>query len=399
VKGSFTAPASTLASAIKYAARWIDSKPATPIYGGMLFTAADERLTVAGMSENAAASAATPVEGDADGSFVVAGRLVDQLVGTFPNRPVTFEQDGAVVAIAVGSGRWTLPCMPENDYPTLPQQALLAGMVDGAALADAVHRIAACASRDTETRVALAGLHLSFDEDSALQGIKADGGGHTPYTLTLTAIDGHRTSRQSIAWEPDPEGAVADIFGESALVFAHVISDAVDAFVGIDPVAIGYEVKGQGAGVFSLTTPARSLVMRTIGADFPDTSGMFAVTGAESATVRPADMVLPLKRAVMLDNREWPQVIAKFSEDLLTLSAGSDEIDQRGAEEIAGVSYGGAECSFVLRAGLFGAAMSSVPGDTAVISFQPGTTRPIVITSPADPTWRHILMPLRKAGS
>lgn len=389
MNGKFTAPARALPSAVKFAAKWVEAKPNVPIYGGLMFRVARGSLTIAGMNENVTARASVPVEGDADGAFVVAGRLIDQLAATFADKPVTFEQHDSIVTVTCGSWRGTLPAMSEDDYPTLPQQAMLAGTVDGQTLADAVHRIAGATARNSDRGAAFMGLHVSFDDETP-EGVAAgDGAG----SLTMTATDGYRATRQSIAWTPDPDGAP---IGESALPLAASIADAVDGFVGLDPVAIGYDAGSRGA-VLSLTTPARSIVVRTLGDPFPDTRGFFAAQPVHVATVRRADLILPLKRAGVLDSGDYPTVTLRFSPDLISLAAGMAERGD-GEDEVEGVTYDGPEFSIVLQSALFTAAISSAPGDSVTLGLTPSTgkPKPVIIISDADPTWRHILMPIRK---
>lgn len=389
MKGSFTVPASALASAVKYTARWVDAKPTVPVYGGLLFEALPMGgLVIASTSENATATAfiadTQDGAGSAEGAFVVAGRLLDQLVSTFPDRPVTFEQDGPIVVVTSGSGRWTLPAMSENDYPTLPQQARPAGVVDDVLFADAVHRVAIAAGRDLETLPALAGLHIHF----------ADTGEERYPLLTLSATDKYRAARKTIPWAPEMQGAP---IGESVLPFAHILLDAVDAFT--DDITIGYEQRGLGAQVLSLATATRSLVLRTLRAsDHPalDMGPMYEYRGPETATLRPADLLLPMRRAALLGDPKADLVQLTFEDGMVAVHAGAEGRGD-GDEEVA-VEYGGPPCQVALKASMLQAGLASAPGDSVSLSLTPGGYKPVVFTSPDDPSWRYLMMPLRNLG-
>ena len=55
---------------------------------------------------------------------------------------------GAHLELVCGSARFTLPTMPVEDYPTLPEMPSSAGTVDAAAFASAVAQVAIAAGRD-----------------------------------------------------------------------------------------------------------------------------------------------------------------------------------------------------------------------------------------------------------
>lgn len=372
----FTVPAEELASAVHYVAKWLDGRPAIPAHGGVLFEVKDGTLTLAGFNENVTAKASIAREKvPGEGSFVVSGRLLDQLVSTFPAKPVRFEQDGTTVSVAVGSFRGALPVMSGKDYPTLPSQALLAGVVDGGAFADAVHRVGAAAKRDTSTQLALCGIHLTFDTPDGPESF-----------LTLTATSGVAACQQWLSWSPDAEGAP---FGEAVLMLGATLVDAVDAFADHDEVAIGWE-----DGVFSLTTPERSLVVRTLDAKgYPREmlDDRFSWPTQAAVTVRNKDLMLPLKRADLLRGKNGETVRLDLRENLLTVSASGDA---EGGEEVD-VKYDGPDASVWFKSGLLRDALLTAPSETAILSFVPGQVKPVIVTAPGHPEWKHMLVPLR----
>jgi DNA polymerase-3 subunit beta len=391
MRGTFTVPAGALASAVKYTARWLATKPVIPAQGGLLFEVDGDRLNIFGFNENATARATVEIDAtdEPKGGFVVAGRLIDALVGTLPDKPITFEQvdgadgqEGPTIAVTSGRGRWTMPTMPEKDYPALPGIATLAGYVDGQTLADAVRTVAVAASRDLTAKVVMAGIHISFDEDT-----------DSP-TLTLSATDGYRAARAAIPWQGDPDNAPV---GEAVVTFASTLVDAVDAFISLEPAAIGYESSGKGTAVLSLSTPARSLVVRTLNASehpAPTMGAMYAYTGTASATLRPADLLQPMKRAALLGDPKVDLVRLRFAPGLVEVHAGAE--GRGDGDEEVDVDYDGPEHTATVKATMLHTALASAPGERVSMGFTPGEYKPVVFTSENDPTWRHLLMPLRK---
>jgi DNA polymerase-3 subunit beta len=383
MNGSFKVGGKALAGAVKFAARWLATKPVIPAHGGLLFEVDGDRLSIFGFNENATAKATVEIDASDEpkGGFVVAGRLIDHLAATFGDRPVTIEQSGSNVTLKVGTFRTTLPVLSEQDYPALPGQAALAGYVNGDDLADAIRRVGGAASRDLTMQIALCGLHVSFDED---------GTDHDGHTLTFMATDTYRGARQQVRWEPDDEAAP---FGEAFLTMAASMVDACDFFSGSTiPVALGWE-----DGVVSLTTPTRSLVLRTLKVeDFPAAglAPIFNSSPSAAATLKVKDLTLPMKRAEVLRSASKSDAVTvRLTTNLLTIESERNETGE-GDEEVA-IAYNGPETSMSFKASVLIAALGSAPSDEVTLSFTPDTFKPAVITSAADPTWRHVLVPLR----
>lgn len=378
---SFTAPPGALASAVRYVARWLVAKPIVPTQGGIRFTVADGSLTLTGFNEYTTAHATLKVEGPASGSFVVAGRLIAALVDTFPDKAVTFEQDADNGHVAVSAGRWrgTLPSMPVDDFPPLHAEAPVAGLISGAVLADAIRRVGVAAARGDE-RPAMQCMQFIFTDD----------------TVTLMSTDTLRVARVVAPWSSADTYEYAE--GNRALVYAATMLDAVDGFDGLEPVRIGAD-----AGSLSLATATRTLITRQIGEPFPDLAAFFnPLPGAVVATVTARDVVAPLKRAqIVQGKRETPPTAQlDFTAGLVTLSTENDQSGS-GDEEID-IEYDGPDMTVVLRSGLLHAALSTVPGGIVRMAIVPGvpvTTKPLLITSPSDPTWAYVTMPVRKLGA
>lgn len=397
MRRSFTVAGGELASAVKYTARWLDTKPVIPAHGGLLFEVDGDRLNLFGFNENVTARATVEIdaEGEPKGSFVVAGRLIDQLVATFPDKPITFEQVDSTVVISAGRFRATLPTMPESDYPALPGAAALAGHVDGSALADALHRVGSAASRDLTKQIEKCGIRVSFDEIPVRWYDENNQPGEG-YTLTMSATDSIRAGRQSIYWEPaDPHRYERDdaVLGEAFLALGATLVDAAESFANHPQVAIGRE-----DGVVSLATPTRSLVVRTLDmAKFPQIDAIFDSPTEVSARIKIKNLTMPLKRANLLKNSETRAVRLDFTANLVTVAAGLDS--DTGGDEEADVEYSGPDASIWFRSDVLYSALASAPGESVDLAFTPAKfgerVRPAIVTSPTDETWRLIMVPLR----
>lgn len=374
IKGSITAKPQAFAAAVKWAAKFVTTKPSVPIQAGILLEAGGGQLTVTAYNENVTGSATLPVDGDGAGRAVVSGRLLAALVGTFPDKPVEISGDSGALAVATGRWHGTLPVMEEKDFPAMPAAPGPIGEVPGAGFAAAIGRAAVAASEDTSKQIALCGIHLTFGEDS----------------VTAVATDSYRAARTAAPFRPS-----ADLGGPvAALVLASTMTDAAEAFDGPDDIEIGWDPHS-----LSFRSPTRFVVLRQLGKEAEygagTVSALFDRAAAlpERVSFQVAELTAPLKRAAAMREKAGTINVA-FTENLITLSAKSDE-DKRDSGEEIDAGYTGPDHALAFNPGYFGDALVSAPGETVQMTMTTERVTGVLLTAPSDDTWQHVLMPVR----
>ncbi len=131
-----------LADAVAWTAKSLPSRPSVPVLAGVMLRVADGRLQVSGFDYEVSSQVTVEVQADADGAALVSGRLLAEITKALPAKPVDIAAVGAHLELVCGSARFTLPTMPVEDYPTLPEMPASAGTVDAAAFAAAVAQVA-----------------------------------------------------------------------------------------------------------------------------------------------------------------------------------------------------------------------------------------------------------------
>lgn len=369
LQGSFTVNAGALGAAVKYVAQWVDPKPSVPIHAGMLIEVADGSALVSAFGDDVTARARVAVEGDAAGWVVVSGRLLSAVLGALPPKPVTVAQVDSRVTVNCARFAGTLPILPGR-FPALPTFTGHVGCTSGPAFAEAVHRIAPAARQpgDKGGVESLLGLHISLPAGGPIE---------------LMATNRYRAGLEVVPWIP--EGGGEDL---TALVPASVLADAIPAYAEAERVSIGC-----ADGTFGLASPDRQLIVRQLGDDYPAEAlrTILHSPGRARVAVETSAVLAPLKRINLLRDQSNELVTLNLTENLVTLT-GSSEFSE-GTEEID-AEYEGPECPILLRAGALQTAIAAAPGAEIAMQFVPGTSKPIIITCPAEPTWRYLVTPL-----
>jgi DNA polymerase-3 subunit beta len=384
IEGEVTAKSQVFAAAVKWAAKFAASKPAVPIQGGLLLTAdGSGNLAIESFGEGITARAIVPVDGEGKGSTIVSARLLDQLVATFADKPVTLSGDDEQSLVIV-AGRWTgtVPVMGDagdwsgvQDGTLVPPQQI--GTVGGQAFADLIARAGAATEHDPGKPIGLQCIHLEFGAR----------------TVVAMASDSLRATRDAAPFIRTDESE-----HQAALVVGQQMTDVASAFIGPDDILVGL-----GPNVLALSSATRSVVVRQIAEPW-NMGEVIATLLTEplphEVLVKVGDLMQPMKRAVLMRDKDGP-IAAVMSPGLITVHAKADQIQQKGSEEVD-AQCAGPEHTLAFNPKYLADALGSAPGEIVRIAFNDQERRPgrpwhVVLTSADDEgsAWQHLLMPLK----
>lgn len=376
ITGEIAVKPAAFQAAVAWVAKWVASKPVIPLHAGLMLDAADGTLTVGAYSENATARAVVEYEGDGVGQAVVSGRLLAGLVATLTStKMISVTSVGDQVEMRAGRFRVTLPVLADvDDYPTIPGALPTIGTVAGDLLADAVGRCGVAVGDDMSKGAIFGVMHLGLARDA----------------ITLMATDRYRAAVVRIPWTgPD------DVMSVTPL--GSVMVEAAASFAGPDEISIGCS-----GTTLSFTSPTRSMTVHLIDLP-PDKNGIkypaemlgshLSYAHRLTATLTPADLAMPLKRASMVREKDGP-IRVTMTPGTMSIAADAGEfgLKQEGDDEVD-VVYDGEETVIGFNPKYLGDALASAPTPTVTLGFGEAR-RSILVSSPGDDSWHHILMPL-----
>jgi DNA polymerase-3 subunit beta len=310
------------------------------------------------------------------GAALVSGRLLADISRALPPHPVDVALDGARLTIACGSARFTLPTMPVEDYPKLPQMPTTAGTVDAGVFASAVAQVAVAAGRD-DTLPMLTGVRLEIDGEK----------------LTFAATDKYRLAVRELTWNPgDAAEAEAQV-----VVPARTLADAAKSLAGSDELTIALSASaGAGDGIigFTGTTGGRAsrATTRLLDPQFPPYRSLLPTDWASTAEVEVAPFVEAVKRVALLADRSTP-VRLEFGDGAVSLNAGGD--DEGRAEEQLEVQFEGEPITIAFNATFLLDGLGVLDTSTARLLF-PSSNKPTVLRpANSDDEYYYLIMPMR----
>jgi DNA polymerase III subunit beta len=364
-----------LADAVAWTARSLPARPAVPVLGGVLMEVSDSTLTVSGFDYEVSTQVEVDVHAVTAGRALVSGRLLADITRALPPHPVDIEVDGPRVTIACGSTRFTLPTMPVEDYPTLPDMPTTAGVVDAEVFATAVGQVAVAAGRD-DTLPMLTGIRLEIDGEQ----------------LRLAATDRYRLAVRELLWKPEQSSLSAAL-----LVPARTLAESAKTLTTGSEIVLALASGGVGEGMIGFAGPGRRTTTRLLDADFPKYRSLFPSEWASTAEIAVPPFVEAVKRVALVADRGTP-VRLDFSAGSLALTAGGD--DEGRAEEQLEAEYSGEPLSIAFNPGFLLDGLGAVHAPIVRMAF---TTplKPSVLTGvdgDGAVDFRYLIMPVRLPG-
>lgn len=367
-----------LAEAVAWTAKSLPSRPSVPVLAGVMLRVTDGNLQVSGFDYEVSSQVTVEVQADADGAALVSGRLLAEITKALPAKPVNIAAVGAHLELVCGSARFTLPTMPVEDYPALPEMPESAGTLDAVAFAAAVAQVAVAAGRD-ETLPMMTGVRLELSGS----------------TLAMLATDRYRLALREMQWRPDdPQVSI------NALVPARTLHDTAKALGPLGgEVAMALSQGAAGEGLIGFAGGTRRTTSRLLdGANYPPVRSLFPATHNAEARVAVSTLIEVVKRVALVAERTTP-VLLSFSSDGLVVEAGGTE--EARASEAMEATFSGDPLTIGFNPQYLVDGLANLGAQTAMLSFV-DAFKPAVM-SPADedgeviPGYRYLIMPIRVA--
>lgn len=370
----FTVERDPLADAVVQAAKSLPNRPSVPVLAGVLLDAAGDSLAVKSFDYEVSTETTLPAKVESSGRALVSGRLLSEIAKALPNKPVFVAEVGTHLQLICGSATFTLPTMPVEDYPSLPDMPQSAGTVEAAVFAAAVAQVAVAAATD-QTLPMMTGVRVEVDGD----------------TITMLATDRYRLAMREVEWSPASGG------GWDALVPATTLAGFAKANAAAGTLTIARNDGGPGEGMLGFAAAGRRTTSRLLdGANYPPVRSLFPATHNAEARVAVPALAEVVKRVALVVERTTP-VLLSFSEDGLVVEAGGSE-DARASEAME-AAFTGEPLTIGFNPQYLLDGLSAINSPTAVMSFVDAFKPAVISGADQDGTkiagYRYLIMPIR----
>ena len=350
------------ADSVAWVARSLPSRPPVPVLGGVLLATSEDGLTVSGFDYEVSAQMRISAEVAGHGEVLVSGRLLADITKSLPGKPVDVTVDGTRVLIACGSAKFSLPTMPVEDYPQLPELPGKTGSLSVDSFSEAVGQVAVAAGKD-DTLPMLTGIRVEIEGDK----------------VVLAATDRFRLAVRHVDWEP----AKADVKA-AVLIPAKTLSESAKTLVGPLDSRVELSLGGGSTvgseGLLGIVTSGRRTTTRLLDAEFPKFRQLLPKEHTSMATLDVAPLIEAIKRVALVADR-GAQVRLEFSDEGLLLSAGGEDAGR--AEEALEAEFRGTALTIAFNPGYLIDGLGSLHSDRVSFGFTT-PSRPAVLRPASD---------------
>jgi DNA polymerase-3 subunit beta len=366
------------ADAVAWAARTLPQRAQMPVLSGLrIDVTTQQQLRLSGFDFEVSAQAELEVAADEAGSVLVPGRLLAEIVRSLPGQPIDLATDASRVTLTCGSARFTLPTLPLDEYPSLPEMPENAGSIGSDAFAAAVSSVAVAAGRDDALPV-LTGVRIEIDGE----------------TITLAATDRYRLAVRTLRWQPDDPAVQA-----TALVPARTLAEAAKSLTTGAEVSVALATGGTGEGLIGLAGGSRKTTSRLLDGEFPKYRSLLPSESSAVAQIETAGLIEAVRRVALVASRTSP-VRLSFSQEGLLLEAGG--LEEAQASELLPASLDGDDLTIAFNPAYLLDGLGAIDSDTSRLAFTT-PTKPAVLTGKSTgdgeaDDYRYLLMPVRLAG-
>lgn len=373
----FSVDSAALTDSVNWVSRSLSTRPImTALLGIVIDAQKDVTLSASDLETSAKSSFNAEIK--EPGRVLVPGRLLTEISKALPNKTVTFQLEGSRVLVTAGSAKFTLPTLPLNEYPNLPNLPETSGTITSELFATAVNQVAVAAGRD-DSLPTLTGIHIDITKE----------------TITLAATDRYRLAVREINWTPnDPE------LTTTALLRARTLADAARTIANTKNVSISIAPTSNNERLVGFASEAKTMTSRQLDGSFPPYRHLLPSETSANAVIEVAKLLDSVRRVALVTDKTVPLRL-KFNNNTLQLEAGAG--DEAQATEELEINYSGEAIDIAFNPTFLTDGLSALGTAYVNIAFT-GSNKPAMLTGKskadgsADTSFRYLLMPMRYAS-
>lgn len=357
---------SELLDALNVVSKGMSSRSTLPILSGVYMNASEGELSLQATDLEISVRHKAPALVEEDGTVVVPGKLLSDIVRSLPEAAVTLEKDKEVVSVRCQQAAFTVKTLNPADFPRFPEIAIEKSVeLPSDTMASMVKKVSRAVSRD-ETRAILTGV-LMVIEGPAVKMVATDS-----YRLAVV---------ERLLEEPAGEDIEAVVPGRALDEATKLASSGSFVRMGVSENQIVFE--------FGETT----FVTRRIEGAFPNYKQLIPKESETSVVVSTDEFMASVKRVSLLALHNTPLKIEVHNEDqTMSLSATTQDVGD--ASEDLMVKAAGKDVEIAFNHAFLMDGLSAIQTETtrleAVSALKPGLLR-----SEGEEDFLYLLMPVR----
>jgi len=366
-----------LVDVVNWVSRSLSTRPIQTALLGIVIEAEGGKVTLSGSDLETASRASTEAEIATPGKVLVPGKLLADISRSLPNKPVTIQLDGTRVLVNAGSAKFTLPLLPINEYPNLPEMPETLGSIDAENFAHAVAQVAIAAGKD-DSLPSLTGIHVEVNGEN----------------ITMAATDRYRLAVRELTFSPARPNTEA-----VALIRARTLIDATKTLISAKNVNISLAPTTSNDRLAGFQSDSKSTTTRLLDGTFPPYRHLIPQESLTTTVIEVAPFLEAVRRVALVTDKTIPLKLT-FAGNSVTLEAGGG--DEAQANEVFEIQKTGEDLNIAFNPNYLLDGLHAVSAPYAQISFNTSGKAAILmgkqsVDGPTIENFRYLLMPTKFA--
>ena len=373
----FTIEQQKLVDVVNWVSRSLSTRPIQTALLGIVIDAEGGRVHLSGSDLETASRASTDADIATPGKVLVPGKLLADISRSLPNKPVTIQLDGSRVLVNSGSAKFTLPVLPINEYPNLPDMPDALGTIDADVFNQAVSQVSTAAGKD-DSLPSLTGVHVEVKGEN----------------ITMAATDRYRLAVRELTFNPARPNAEA-----VALIRARTLLDAAKTLATSKNVNIALAPATSPERLAGFQTESKSTTTRLLDGTFPPYRHLLPQESLTTTVIEVAPFLDAVRRVALVTDKTIPLKLT-FTGNTVTLEAGGG--DEAQANEVFEINKTGEDLTIAFNPNYLLDGLHAINAPYAQISFNTAGKAAILMgktdaNSAAIENFRYLLMPTKFA--
>ena len=345
----------------------IEKRQTMPILSNVLMVIEDEQLIMTGTDLEIQIIAKINIKLATPGSITVPARKFLDICRLLPNgAEIKFEQQDDKVKILSNRSRFSLSCLPADNYPEFSESELENDFfINAGKFKKALDKTVFCMANQ-DVRYYLNGLLLNISNSK----------------VKLVASDGHRLSIYEDFLDEGTGYEARIIFPRKGVLELNRLLDDADAELKV-------EFSSNNIKIF-----IKNLIFsaKLVDSKYPDFGKVFQQEFFNPIHIQKQVLKDALTRVAILSNEKFKGVTLDITQDSLRISTHNPEHDE--AEEELIIEYTGEPLSIAFNAQYLLDAVSNLDSDLAVLTIASNSSS-CFIDEPTECVYKFIVMPMR----
>mgnify|MGYP001200030884 FL=1 len=368
----FVVEKNALIKALSHVQSIVERKNTLPILSNILIEAKENCIILSSTDMDISITEKINHNSIEDGSTTVNASTLYDIVRKLPdNKEIEFiANDGKILSIRSGSSRFSLACLPREDFPIIEtEDAGIKLKVDSQTFFKLIEKTKFAISNE-ETRYFLNGLYFNLRKDEKNN------------YITIVGTDGHRLSKIDYLYQPESIETIGVIIPKKTI---NELSKLLSEFTG----DINIDLNSNKI-IFYINESI--LISKLIDGNFPDYKRVIPTENKNTLEVKRENLFKAVDRVSTITSDKLPIIKFKLLSNIMNISTSNNE-NGTATEDVQTI-YAGEEIEIGFNSKYVLDMLNNLEDEDIILNFKDNSS-PIIATEKSNPDLIYVLMPMR----